>query len=309
MKTLINIAFILTLIGLAAATYYKDELISGYSRKKDAVMSKMFGDDKPVEAYWKRYLKAGYALLDEGLCEDARDAVRQAIGEAGIASGVGHTDIAACYRALAYAFIDCGQYDDADKSLAKAIEMLEKTSETDNAMLADLLKDKGDNYMRLDKPAEAADTYNRLLEVGDASHSAHARVSLGHILFAKAEYDEAESAFRKGIELMDDALKLDRPEVSSALISLGHIKLLKKKYSAAEPLFNRAINIRKGAFGEDDPAVAEGLISLSILYEAREKYDRAFSALELASGILNSQAETDSEMPAFVENRLERLRR
>ncbi|WP_437841990.1 tetratricopeptide repeat protein [Sorangium sp. So ce1153] len=88
-------------------------------------------------------------------------------------------------------------------------------------------------------------------------------------------YDEALPLARRALELREQALGPEHPDVATSLDSLAALLWAKGDYAAAEPLYRRALAILEKALGPEHPDVAESLNNLAGLLQVRGDYTAA----------------------------------
>jgi tetratricopeptide (TPR) repeat protein len=94
-------------------------------------------------------------------------------------------------------------------------------------------------------------------------------------IYERAEFDLAESLFKRSLAIREKALGPDHPDVSTSLNNLALLYEAQGKYDLAEPLFKRSLESYEKALDADHPYVASALNNLAFLYEAQGKYDLA----------------------------------
>ncbi len=98
---------------------------------------------------------------------------------------------------------------------------------------------------------------------------------VGRYLYQRARYAEAESFYRQALEIREQVLGPEHPDVATSLSHLTSLYWDQSKYTLAEPLFLRALSIREQALGPDHPDVATSLNGLALLYKAQDRYAQA----------------------------------
>jgi tetratricopeptide (TPR) repeat protein len=83
------------------------------------------------------------------------------------------------------------------------------------------------------------------------------------------KYDEALAPGKRALEIQEERLGPEHPEVAIALNNLGEIHRLKADYATAESFHQRALEIRIKALGPDHPYVAYSLTNLGSIAERR----------------------------------------
>jgi len=109
--------------------------------------------------------------------------------------------------------------------------------------------------------------------------------SLGKLHYYQAGYADAESFWRRALEICEKALGPDHPKVATVLNGLGILFRTQGRYAEAEPLYKRALDIREKTFSTNHPEVAIILYNLANLYEDQGRYAEAESLHEGALDI------------------------
>jgi len=110
------------------------------------------------------------------------------------------------------------------------------------------------------------------MKFAEASRLLH---RVGQYLYQRARYTEAELLYQQALEVGEQVLGSEHPEVAIILSSLASLYWDQSKYTLAEPLFLRALSIQEQASGLDHPDVATTLNDLALLYKAQDKYAQA----------------------------------
>jgi eukaryotic-like serine/threonine-protein kinase len=150
---------------------------------------------------------------------------------------------------------------------------------------------------KLARPAEALDwaEHARALaqRVDDEGGLLHARIdmSVGMVIEAKGDYPEAARLFTRVLEVREQALGPDHPEVAVALNLLATAKGRNRELVAAETLLRRVIEIRERTDGPGHPTwiwahnnLATALKGQGRLPEAQAIYERNLAELERLFG-------------------------
>ena len=99
--------------------------------------------------------------------------------------------------------------------------------------------------------------------------------SLGDAYKENIQYNQAEFAYHKALDLYEQQLGANHPDVATTLNYLALLYASQGKYSEAEPLCQRALSIRECELGADHPDVATSLNNLAELYREQGKYSNA----------------------------------
>jgi eukaryotic-like serine/threonine-protein kinase len=157
-----------------------------------------------------------------------------------------------------------GEYDEAERLYARALELDERILGRDHIQLAS--------------------SYNNLAGVA----------------FARGAYDEAERLLRRSAEIREAALGPDHPDVALALINLGSVNYRRGAYDEAEAMFVRTLEVREAISGPNDAGVADALVNLGAVHLVRHKYEDALRAFERALEIHEAVQGPDHPQVAMV---------
>jgi tetratricopeptide (TPR) repeat protein/CHAT domain-containing protein len=98
---------------------------------------------------------------------------------------------------------------------------------------------------------------------------------LGTCYRFQADFDKAESNYRRALEIRIQALGLDHVDVANSLHNIGILRYSQGRYAEADSIHHRALQIREQHFGHLHPEVARSLNALGVLYWAQGQYDQA----------------------------------
>jgi tetratricopeptide (TPR) repeat protein len=88
-------------------------------------------------------------------------------------------------------------------------------------------------------------------------------------------YNQAEPWCENCLDLTQNRLGQQHPDVASSLRNLAILYLDKGKYEQAEPLFQQALEMRQLLLRPQHPDTAQSLNNLALLYEFQGKYEQA----------------------------------
>lgn len=91
----------------------------------------------------------------------------------------------------------------------------------------------------------------------------------------KGDYVRATVVAKKALQVAEQALGPDHPNVGLSLNNLAVLYRALGQYAQAEPLFKRALTIRENALGPGHPAVATILENLAGLYRKTNRANEA----------------------------------
>ena len=139
------------------------------------------------------------------------------------------------------------------------------------------VKDDYENWPRIDRLLPHARLTAQLVETHLVELEAAASLlgKTGGYLYKRGLYGEAEPLYCRALELGQQLLGDDHPDVATRLNNLALLYQTQGRYSEAEPLFLQAIDSGKRSLGEDHPDVATYLNNLALLYWAQGRYSEA----------------------------------
>jgi len=93
-------------------------------------------------------------------------------------------------------------------------------------------------------------------------------------------YPQAQPLLEKALFVREQLFDKDSIEIGLALNNLAELYNSKGEYEKALPLYERALLIRKKALGKDHPDVGTTLNNLAVLYKSMEAYEKALPMYE-----------------------------
>ena len=85
-------------------------------------------------------------------------------------------------------------------------------------------------------------------------------------LYKQGRYDRAVVVAKKALQVAEQAVGPDHPDVATSLNNLAVLYKAQGQYAQAEPLYKRSLAIWEKALGPDHPDVATSLNNLAELY-------------------------------------------
>ena len=104
-------------------------------------------------------------------------------------------------------------------------------------------------------------------------------------LYRSGNYDRALVVAKKALEIAEDNVGPDHPDVAISLNNLALLYKTQGQYALAEPLYKRSLAIDEKALGPDHPDVAISLNNLAALYRATNRAEEA-ETLEQRAALL-----------------------
>jgi tetratricopeptide (TPR) repeat protein len=109
--------------------------------------------------------------------------------------------------------------------------------------------------------------------------------NLASLEHAQRKYANAESLYRRSLDLSEKIFGPESPKLAGVLNNLGNLLQEQARYSEAGPLLQRALGIREKALGSEDPDVGVILTSLGVVRREEGKYSEAELLLQRALAI------------------------
>ncbi|BAY33133.1 TPR repeat-containing protein [Nostoc carneum NIES-2107] len=175
------------------------------------------------------------------------------------------------------------------QDLQRLIDQVEKEKGKKDPSLANLYSRLGDIYRsRLERGEfqnyqieqelaikywrKAIDLYNELGLQIDLANNLN---NLAGLYREIGRYSEAESLYKRALELRKDILGEHHPAFATSLNNLAGLYKATARYSKAELLYQQALELRKRLLGDNHPDVAASLNNLALLYDQQERYQEA----------------------------------
>ena len=231
------------------------------------------------EQQWRVENDAGRSALDQGRYPDAVRSYQAAI-RAADERGWAKEKQTESIIGLAHAYFRLGNYTAAERYFRQGLQVLEKTSASDDPRLATLLSSLATISRIRENYADSASLSRRSLAILEKAHGAdHPNVAialndLALILRLQGNYDEAELLFQRSLSILEKVLGKDHFNVGVALNNLVITHRLQGHYLAAEPLARRSLSIFERASGRNADLL-QSLDNLGGVCIEVDKYDES----------------------------------
>jgi CHAT domain-containing protein/Tfp pilus assembly protein PilF len=123
-------------------------------------------------------------------------------------------------------------------------------------------------------------------------------------LYNAGRYAEAEPLLKRALEIREQKLGKDHPDVATSLNNLAGLYCNTGRYAEAEPLYKRVLAICEKAYGKDHPYVAQSLHNLAALYDTTGRYAEAEPLYKRALEIREKALGKDDPLVASSLNNL-----
>ena len=236
------------------------------------------------------------ALIATSQYDDAVELARAAVKQA---QSLDRPElVAAAGRSLGYALEHTGDFEEAEKVLVDAYFTAAEAHDFETAIEVcnSLVYVVGYRLSRHDDGL----VWSRL---GDVAMS-ELGVAEGDLRWARplavramvhstaGQTELAQEAFARSLQINEDNLGPEHPEVARSVYSLGTAKLVVGDREGAKPLLERALGIQERTLGPDHPVVASTLNNLGNLSRSQQDlevtkslYERALAIQERALGL------------------------
>ncbi|MCH8850649.1 MAG: tetratricopeptide repeat protein [Chloroflexi bacterium] len=113
--------------------------------------------------------------------------------------------------------------------------------------------------------------------------------TIGQLLYARGDYQEAERALEEVLERRQSSGLQESVELALALNDLAATRRALGKTDGVEELYQRSLAMRRQLLGPDDPAVAESLNNLAGVRMAAGRLDEARQYMQHHGGVFRTQ--------------------
>ena len=185
---------------------------------------------------------------------------------------------------------NAGAYPQTEAVCARALDLTRKAVGNRDRRVAERLYNLASLYHLQRRFEEAKPLYKEAIQI----HKSQSRIDDASLAFCYAwlaktcfeawrddpgidgandgrSFGEAESCYRKALQVMERAGRAESPEYSGALVQLGFLYYYCDRAAEAEPLFLEALRLREAVFGPDHLETAEPIGRLAILYRQDER--------------------------------------
>jgi tetratricopeptide (TPR) repeat protein len=184
-----------------------------------------------------------------------------------------------------------GKNADAMVWLGKALAIRENLGDTNSLAAADAANSLALAYRQEGDLPRAESLYRRALAA--YRHASQPRNlvavlnNLGRVLTEQSQYKEAEQFYHEAIEVAEQRLGPEHPDVAIGVSGLGKLMLARRKFSDAEPLLQRAEQIDRKNFAPDHPRIGYDLCNQGMAAVGRKHYADAEALFKKSKEILD----------------------
>ena len=241
------------------------------------------------------YLRGKIALL-QGKFLKAEAHYRKALRQFQTGSSEGSVDIARAYHALALTYQDLGQEEFAFNFYDKAINALEQVFGKTHPQVAFTLNERTLFLIDIGKLDEARINAKRSMAIYKENPSSNpygaALSSNGYAfsLAALGRYEEAETAFKHGLDSLRKLRGQQSADLPPGLMKLGEIYLEQSRYIEAEKVVKEAIELRKLGSATGPTRLAESYSLLALIFLRQERLKEAYFQSKKAIDLIKAHS-------------------
>jgi CHAT domain-containing protein/tetratricopeptide (TPR) repeat protein len=198
-----------------------------------------------------------------------------------------------------------GRYTEARRHAAAALDRAGDAKDLDKV---DALNNLAQAERALADYAAAEQHYKRAIEVldtlGDAANSGILLDNLAVMLSEIGRLDEAERLNKRALQLIEQALGRDHPEVGNAAANFGMLLYQARRDAEAEPLLRRGLTIAEAQSPQDNARIAVITDNLSALLRRTGRLEEALRYCQRALGLFEATLPPDHPSRATTLNNL-----
>ena len=207
--------------------------------------------------------------LDRAAARIAGKFQRQPEVEAAIRATVGHT------------YMDLGQYAEAQKQLARALELQQRILGTENLTTLKTMRALGeallfeDNYPQAEKLSSRALEIERRVLGPEHPLTLATTTDLAAAYYSESKYPQAEALYKTNVDMQRRVIGPEHPQTLSSMGGLANVYFLEGKYAQAEALYVQLLEIQRRALGPEHPSSLMSMANLASDYMQEGKYAQA----------------------------------
>lgn len=203
--------------------------------------------------------------------------------------------------ALGYAYKEYRRFDEAERELQIAQQLLEENTEEPSQDLADALNKLGDVYWFKSRYAEAESLYQRSLEMlenhfPDSKEAISENINdMAAVKLRLGDLDASEMFYRRALQMRRDLEFVDFPDkeqlIAESTNNLATCLLSKGKHADAANLYRESLDLYRALDLGEEPqsawvmtGLAESLMYLEQFEEAERLHQEAFEIKQRALG-------------------------
>ena len=208
-------------------------------------------------------------------------------------SSLDHQDIASCYWGLGIVVANKGQYDQSLQYHERALQIYQRTSESNYQDIADIYNCIGSTYKSKEKFTDALKSYNKALIIyQQVLHEDHHNVAMclgniGSVYENIGNYLEALEYHQKALNIWQKSLPTDHHRLGSIHNNIANVYYSLRQWNLALRHYNQSLEIKEKSLPHQHPSVANTLNNIGNVYENMGQFQRAFTYFNQAAEIYN----------------------
>lgn len=239
-----------------------------------------------------------WVLLEAGQLEEAERLCEQVVKANVASSSKGRSLTVKALTMMAQIYDSRGNFCEGEKLHNRALDLMGRNNPEDPIVFASVLNNLALILIRTHRSDNAETllrTSLRALEEKLGSDSPTFATVVGNFAYCRhqqavesespAAWQEAESLYRRALEIDSTVYGDAHPIVARDANNLGFLFLDTGKFDEAEPLLRSALKIQESARQKNDPSIAATLNNWGRVLNARRRYDEAKHVFERALSI------------------------
>lgn len=222
------------------------------------------------------------SLTDIGKFIAAEELYRKVLEYSLEVHGKSHMETANAYGNLAVVLRSCGQYAAAEPMLDEALRIDQSLNSGPNAVVALRHYNRAVNYGDMGRLAEARDNASRALDMWIASSgpestdAALGHLAVGYSLANIGQYDAADAAYRKALDIRMRRLGENHPLTGEVLNNLAmNMEAQGRPPALVEPYLRKALDNVRATTGDSSERAAILYGNIAQNLTAQGRYDEA----------------------------------
>ena len=225
--------------------------------------------------------QAGDHLTARGLLRSAETFLKRALEIREHVLGGEHLDTLATLEALAYLYLNQGEYDQAEALYRQALTIRERVQGNVHPDTASNLDGLALVYSLQGHYDPAETLLQRALIIKEqVLGSDHIDITetlnnLARLYYLQGQYEQSEALMKRAVTIVEQVSGPEDPQTGILLGNLGYLFRVQGRYEQAEALHQQSLRIKEQVFGPEHFSVAFSLDSLASLYQLQGRYEQA----------------------------------
>ncbi len=176
---------------------------------------------------------------------------------------------------------DRGLYFEAKPLYEKALDILQRVSPHDHAIIAISMNNMAGLYTNLARYEQAEPLYKQALAIQQTAlpeehlDIASSLNNLASLYATQGRYAEAETLYQQVLAIRQKTWPEGYQDIAMSLSNLAALYNYQGRYKEAKPLLQQALSLRRKALPEDHPDIAISLNNLAISYNGQGQHAKA----------------------------------